>query len=200
MSESSADFDPTAIEEVFRIADRPLWLVTAAVGPRRGGLVATFVQPASIDAQDPRVVVGLAPNHFTAELILAAGAFGLHLIGAGHLDLAWRFALHSGRDVDKLAGCAWRTGASGAPLLAECLAWLDCQVADRWDIGDRIFFLAEVLAGQRCTAGTPITEADLIRLATPDQKGALRAVHDADLDVLRPLREAWSRKRSPSLP
>lgn len=196
MSDRCEDpFDAAAIEEVFRLADRPIWLVTAAAGQRRGGLVATFVEPASIDANDPRVVIGLAPNHFTAELVLAGSAFGLHLISIDHIALAWRFALASGRGGDKLAGCWWRPGASGAPLLAECLAWLDCRVIDRWDIGDRLFFLAEVLAGGRVAVGRPLTESDLLQAAAPEQHAALRAGREADLAVQRPLRQAWSKKK-----
>lgn len=178
------------------MADKPLWLVTAASGRRRGGLVATFVQPASIDVNDPRVVVGLAPNHYTTELVLAGGGFGLHLIGMDQLALAWRFALSSGRTGDKLAGCWWCPGASGAPLLAECLAWLDCRVIDRWDIGDRLFFLAQVLAGKRIAAGRPLTDADLLQAATPEQLAALSAGREADLDIQRPLREAWSKRKA----
>ena len=69
------------IEEVFGIVDREVWIVTATDGTRRGGLVATWVSQASIDREHPVVLIGIAPNHFTAELIDASRAFGLHLGG-----------------------------------------------------------------------------------------------------------------------
>src|SRR3712207_6985322 len=62
-------------------------------GGRRGGLIATFVNQASITPRYPRVVVGLARQHHTWELVEAAGSFVLHLLGEEHLD--WRSEEHT---------------------------------------------------------------------------------------------------------
>src|SRR5262245_24540361 len=93
--------------------DRELWIVTARAGQSASGLVATFISPASIVLDMPRVVVGLAKQHQTWELAEASAAFALHLIDETQLDWVWRFGLHSGRDIDKLAGLAWRPGTTG---------------------------------------------------------------------------------------
>ncbi len=53
------------IEQVFGLIDREIWIVTAAAGGKRGGLVATWVSQASIDKHTPTVVVGIAANHYT---------------------------------------------------------------------------------------------------------------------------------------
>ncbi len=103
-----------AIDQVFRRIDREVWVVTAAADSRHGGLVATWAMQASIDVGDPLVMIGLAPNHFTAELVRASGVFGLHLLRPNQLDLAWRFALSSGRTTDKFAGIESRVQATGA--------------------------------------------------------------------------------------
>jgi flavin reductase (DIM6/NTAB) family NADH-FMN oxidoreductase RutF len=179
------------IEQVFRLIDREIWIVTAAAGPRRGGLVATWVSRASLDPQAPLVVVGLAPNHYTAELALAAGGFALHLVAREQLELVWQFALGSGRDRDKLAGVPVTTGQTGAPILSKCLAWLECRVVTTYDSGDRIFFWADVVGGQRVGAGTPLTETDLIAAASPEQLAALRQDMAADIERQPPLRLKW---------
>ncbi len=169
-------FDASQIDKLFRRVDRPLWLVTAAHEGRRGGLVATYVVQASIDRDRPLAVVGLAPNHHTAELVRRSGACGLHLVGRQHLELVWRLALGSGRDVDKLDGCRLRDAAqaAGPPLLANCLGWLDARVVDCHDIGDRLFFICEIVAGSSLADGDLLTERDLIAAATPEQLAALR--------------------------
>src|SRR4051794_9615620 len=136
--------DSAAASELFRRLDRELWVVTAGSGERRGGLIAAVVNQAAIVPHLPRVLVGLAKRHYTWELVEAGGAFGLHLLAEEHLDWVWRFGLHSGRDRDKLAGLSTRPGASGAPLLTDALAWLDCRVESRLDTGDRTVYLAEV--------------------------------------------------------
>jgi flavin reductase (DIM6/NTAB) family NADH-FMN oxidoreductase RutF len=133
---------------VWARTDRPLWLITAQAGARRGGMMATFVSPASIVPALPRVLIGIAVHHHTRELIEASGVFGLHTIAEEHLEWVWRFGLRSGRAGDKLAGLATRTAATGTPLLRDAVAWLDCRVEARLDTGDRTVYLAEVLDAQ----------------------------------------------------
>src|SRR5438132_18510 len=107
--------DVTAASTLFAWLDRELWLVTAQAGPRRGGLIATFVCQASIVPDLPRMLLGVAKTHHTWELIEASEAFALHLLGEDQLDLVWRFGLDSGRGHDKLAGLECRKGATGSP-------------------------------------------------------------------------------------
>src|SRR5947209_1809805 len=119
--------DNTAASTLFAWLDRELWLVTAQAGVRRGGLIATFVNQASIVPDVPRMLLGVAKAHHTWELIEASGAFALHLLGEDQLDLVWRFGLDSGRERDKLVGLEWSAGKTGCPLLANAIGWLDCQ-------------------------------------------------------------------------
>lgn len=173
------------IESVFRLLDRAVWIVTARHGQRGGGLAATWVMQASIDPERPVVVAAIAPNHFTAELIDGSRAFAAHLIRPDQIDLVWRFALSSGRDHDKLAGLELAAGATGSPILADCLAWLDCRVTARHNSGDRIYFWGEVISGDRRGDTAPLTEQQLLSAATPEQKAALRAGLLADIAVQR---------------
>ena len=184
------------IDSVFRLVDRPVWIVTSAAGGRRGGLVATFIMQASIDPTAPLVVAALAPNHFTAELVAQSGGFTLHLVAPRQLDLLWRFSIGSGRDVDKLVGLATTTGASGSPILDDCLAWLDCRVVTRYDGGDRWYFWADVLAGGQNSAEPPLTEQALLAAASPQQRAALVANLQTDRQLHGPLRTLWRKRVS----
>jgi flavin reductase (DIM6/NTAB) family NADH-FMN oxidoreductase RutF len=177
--------DPAAIANVFAQLDRELWLLTAAAGDRRGGLIATFVNQASIVPDMPRVAVGLARQHHTWGLVEAAGAFALHLLAEEQLDRVWRFGLESGRDGDKLAGLPVRTGATGAPVLTDVPAFLDCRVEARWDSGDRTVYLAEVVGGAVNKPGPVLTMRRLIGLAPAEQLRQLKQglVRDAEFDA-----------------
>jgi flavin reductase (DIM6/NTAB) family NADH-FMN oxidoreductase RutF len=160
--------DVTAAATLFAWLDRELWLVTATAGDRRGGLIATFVSQASIVPDMPRVVVGLAKQHFTHELVEASGAFALHLLSEEHVELVWRFGLESGRDLDKLAGLDFTLGATGAPRLTSVIGWMDCRVEARLDVGDRTLFVAEVVEGQVTNFTQPLTTRRLMeRAPTP---------------------------------
>jgi len=85
--------DPTAASTLFAWLDREIWLVAAQADSRRGGLIATFVNQASIVPDMPRMLVGLSRQHYTWELIEESNAFSLHLLGEQHLDWVWRFGL-----------------------------------------------------------------------------------------------------------
>jgi flavin reductase (DIM6/NTAB) family NADH-FMN oxidoreductase RutF len=177
--------------DVIKLIDREVWIVTAqaTVVPNqpdagevkpmhRGGLLATWVSQASLDADDPVMVIGLSPNHFTAELIDASRSFALHLLRQDQAQLGLNFALGSGRDRDKFDGLETISVKTGSPILADCLAWLDCRVTDRIDHGDRIYYWASVEAAMKNTSdgqvSTPLREQGLIAAATDAQKKQLR--------------------------
>lgn len=186
-----SDQQQQAIEQAFATVNPPIWLVTASAGNRRGGLVATCVMRAAIDPERPLLIVGLAPNHFTAELVLSAGCFGLHLVTAAEADLAWMFALASGRDRDKLAGLELFQSRTGAPLLRRSLAWFDARVLTHVDAGDRLFFWADVLAAGRPGSGVPLGEGDFLASGTAEQRATLKTDRQQDIARHRPLHAAW---------
>jgi flavin reductase (DIM6/NTAB) family NADH-FMN oxidoreductase RutF len=186
--------DLEAIDSALRLVNRELWVVTAQAEDRRGGLLATWVSSASIDRAHPVMLAGIAPNHYTAELIDASGALGLHLISKKQLPTAFNFALGSGRERDKLAGLETFTAATGAPLLADCVAWFDCRVFARLATGDRTFYFADVLAGGKQSEESPLHEHELFAAASPEQKAQLIANRDADIALQHPWHVAWREK------
>jgi flavin reductase (DIM6/NTAB) family NADH-FMN oxidoreductase RutF len=197
-----------AIDAALRLIDREIWVVTAASGGRRGGLVATWVSSASIDLERPVLMAGIAPNHFTAELIDASRAFAAHLLRPDQVELAWNFSKDSGRNRDKLAGLPV-SGSTGPPVLADCLAWLDCRVFARYDAGDRLFYWADVVAaGPAKSAGTksatdlPLRERAFIRGLNDEQRRRLAQDRAADILAQRPLLDPWRKTAnlSPAAP
>src|SRR5450755_1166408 len=105
--------DFAAISQVLMQTDREVWLLTARAAGVSAGLIATFVNQASIVPELPRVVVGLAKQHHTAQAVETSRGFVLHLLTESQIDLVWRFGLHCGRDVDKWAGLACDDSAFG---------------------------------------------------------------------------------------
>ena len=183
-------------EAVFRLVDREIWIVTASDSQRRGGLTATWVSQASIDADRPLVLIGLAPNHFTATLVDASSAFALHLLRPDQTAVAWNFAAGSGRERDKLADLTSRPGQTGSPLIEPCLAWIECRVCARLATGDRNYYWADVVAGDvsaqaEVGPGRPLTERQFFSQLKDHQREQLKANRDQDILVQRPLMEAW---------
>jgi flavin reductase (DIM6/NTAB) family NADH-FMN oxidoreductase RutF len=172
--------DATTATNLFQRIEREVWIVTAAHAGRRGGLVATFVNPASIVPQMPRIVVGIAKTHETWQLIEASGAFALHLVDESQLDLVWRFGLQSSRDADKFAGVETTVAATGSPIVGEALAWLDCRVEGCLDTGDRTIYLAQVADAAIVRDQRPLNLQRLLQIAPPEKRAVLRQQMDAD--------------------
>jgi flavin reductase (DIM6/NTAB) family NADH-FMN oxidoreductase RutF len=176
--------DATAATTLFAWMDREVWLLTARAGERRGGLIATLVEPASIVPDLPRVLVNLGKQHHTAELVQASGAFALHLLPEEQIELVWRFGLASGRQLDKFAGLTVKETPTGSPLLGDAIGWLDCRVEASLDCGDRTLYVAEVLQGEVTHFTRPLTARRLLELATPGRLAELqrRRQHDSYID------------------
>jgi flavin reductase (DIM6/NTAB) family NADH-FMN oxidoreductase RutF len=188
------------IDSALRLIDRELWIITAADGQRRGGLVATWVSTASIDGERPILLAGLAPNHFTTELVQNSKGFAAHLLRTQQTDLAWNFARDSGRTRDKFANLGVETHETGSPILTDCLAWFDCRVFARYDAGDRLFFWADIVSspGHPRSGSAPsdeslsaLREHRFFQTISPEQRQHLAAARDADAAHLRPLHEQW---------
>jgi flavin reductase (DIM6/NTAB) family NADH-FMN oxidoreductase RutF len=173
------------IWQVYALLDAPVWIVTAASGNRRGGIVATTAGQASIAFEMPRQLITVAKRHHTYPLIEQSRAFAMHLISEQQLDLVWRFGLQSGRDVDKFAGLSYRTGSAGSPLLPNAVAWLECRVEACMDSGDRAIYLTAVVNGRVERADKPLTANKLFAIAPIDKKKIMdeQYEHDSKLDA-----------------
>jgi flavin reductase (DIM6/NTAB) family NADH-FMN oxidoreductase RutF len=187
----------SAIRRVFELYDPPLWLVTATHAQHRGGLIATFAVRASIVANLPRMVLGVAKQHHTWRLIEGAGGFALHLLHPNQVDLALRFGLTSGHQADKFADLPSAATPAGQPWIRAALAWLDCRVEARMDSGDRTIYLAAVTDGgtdPTASAGlAPLTVRTLYTAAPPEQRAKLDALYARDGQVDAAAILAWRR-------
>lgn len=183
----------TDARAVFDSIDRPLWLLTAAAGDRRGGMILTYVSAASLVPELPRVLIGVAKHHHTWSLLEAAGTFALHLLEEGHLEWVWHFGLRSGRDCDKLAGVATRTAVTGSPVLPG-FGYLDCRVEARLDSGDRTVYMAEVLEAGPPGPTRPLTVGAMLQRAGPGRVAELRALQARDTAIDAAAIRAWRQR------
>ena len=182
--------------EILRSIDREIWVVTAAEGEKEGGLVSTTVASASIVAEMPRVLITLSHRHFTSGLITRTGRFALHLLDREQTSLAFRFGGQSGRDVDKLAGLPMERTPSGLPVLSESVAWLECRVEARVDIGDRDVVLAEVVSSHRNRSSPPLTVQHWMSVAKEEERRMLRKLLDEDAVADAAAIAAWRESRN----
>jgi flavin reductase (DIM6/NTAB) family NADH-FMN oxidoreductase RutF len=100
----------------------------------------------SVSAAPPLVAVGLAAEGYPAEVLADVGTCALTLLAAPHGIVASRFA-SAGRPSARhlLESVPWtRAAGSGAIVLSEGLAALDCRLSSMVPAGDHVLALLEV--------------------------------------------------------
>lgn len=116
---------------------------TRPPGGRPWGLTANAF--ASVSLVPPLVLVCVDMGADTHDGLRDAGAFAVSVLAADQERIARRFAAS---DVaDKFEGIAWRSEVTGAPILEDAVAWVDCRVYAAHPAGDHTIFVGEVLAG-----------------------------------------------------
>ncbi len=126
----------------------PTVLVASAHGGQRDVMAAAWNMP--LDFSPPKVAVVIDKNTFSRRLIEASGEFVLSVPCAAQIEMVVGVGNSSGRDLDKFA--RWNLAAEPAsqvqaPLIAGCLAWLECRVyPEPHNEKTYDLFLAEVVA------------------------------------------------------
>ncbi|WP_455361657.1 flavin reductase family protein [Streptomyces sp. SYSU K21746] len=100
---------------------------------------------ASVSLDPPMLLVCLSRRSYGAEVIRTAGTFTVNVLGRDQSELAGWFATPGRpRGAAGFADVAYRTGSTGAPVLAGALTHLDCRVAQQIPAGDHTIFVGEV--------------------------------------------------------
>jgi flavin reductase (DIM6/NTAB) family NADH-FMN oxidoreductase RutF len=106
----------------------------------------TVTSVMSVAADPPLVAVGLAAGGYPAEVLEAVGSCALSVLAAEHAIVASRFS-SAGRPSARhlLESVPWtRAAGSGAVVLEQALAALDCRLERLVEAGDHVLALLTV--------------------------------------------------------
>ncbi|OPC79674.1 hypothetical protein B4N89_00780 [Embleya scabrispora] len=142
------------IEELRRVfAQWPsgVAVVTTVVDGARHGMTASSVTSVSLDP--PLVSVCLGTALHSHHMVRAGGVFAVNVLGRDQVLLGRRFAGMGRRVADRFLGADWVVAATGAPVLADCVAWLDCTIEHAYPGGDHTIFVGRIHA---CATPRPV--------------------------------------------
>jgi flavin reductase len=95
----------------------------------RSGLTATAV--CSLALSPPRVLASVNMGGQSYGLLEKSRCMSVNLLAEDHIELAKRFAAkRTQHDDDRFAGGNWRPRVTGAPVLIDALAGLDCRITE----------------------------------------------------------------------
>ena len=142
--------------EAFGTMTYGIYVLTAAHDDKINGMIASWVTQVSYDP--PLVLVAVHPNRYSHHMIEESGAFALHAIGKNQGEYLDRF---KGPDAAaKFDSIQWQPGKTGCPILEDCIAWLDCRVAQMLSPGNHTLFIGEVVAAGSADTGDALSTAD----------------------------------------
>lgn len=100
-------------------------------------------------------LVGFLPARGSSSWarIRARGVFCINILAASQAAVCRQVAGSAG---PKLEGIEWRPAGSGAPILADVVAWIDCDLHAVHEAGDHDFVLGAVRALQIETGEPPL--------------------------------------------
>lgn len=131
-------------KNVFRAHPAGVAIITAADGDGDGapaGLTASSVS--SVSAQPPILAFSLASENGSAGVVANAETLVVHLLDAGHSDLASRFARPGQERFTE--DLQWSRLPTGEPLLAGIPRALRCRILSRTPVGSSVLIAASVL-------------------------------------------------------
>ena len=149
--------DTNAKKTALRMIPYGLYVLTAH-GKDDAVAAATVNWVTQASFAPPLVVVGVKADSQTHALIKESQAFALNMLGKGQQTMAYTFFKPAVREGQKISGEPFRSGATGAPILANAPAFVECRLVDSVERGDHSIFVGEVV--EAGLAKTPEGRAD----------------------------------------
>lgn len=109
---------------------------------------------ASLSPEPPLIMVAIDNRASAHEMLDEEKAvFAVNILSQEQMNLSNRFAWV--KDEDRFAEGDWGTAVTGAPILKDALAWLDCTIHARYLAGTHTIYVGLVQASEVPRPGEP---------------------------------------------
>ncbi len=162
-------------EDYDRLRRRVLWSMPCGiyvVGSRAGDErnLMTTSWACQVATEPKAMMVSVEVAAVTHRLMLEGGVFALSTVAREDRAIVRKFVkpvlAELSTDGLTLAGFAVREDVTGAPILAQAVAWLDCRVSDALEVGSHTLFVGEVLGtGFNRAEDTPVLRMEDTRMS-----------------------------------
>jgi flavin reductase (DIM6/NTAB) family NADH-FMN oxidoreductase RutF len=153
---SGMEVDSEALRQTMRQWTSGVVIVTSAVGERRAGVtVSSFT---SVTLNPPVNLVCLQTHIETYRLIRESGIFAVSMLNVDQAHLSAQFAgfVDLPEGADRFHGVETFQQVTGAPILRDSLAWMDCRVTTIYPAGTTDIVVGEVVATGRNESEMPL--------------------------------------------
>lgn len=135
-----------------------VYLITTKLGDAQSAMTAVWVSQISKDPM--QVMLGLTPDGATTQMLLASGIFAINVLAPAHKDLAYALGRSTSSESNKFEGLQIESRVTGAPILSDAIAYLDCRLTSHTPLGSHLAVTAEVVDGGLLHEGEPAVYRD----------------------------------------
>jgi flavin reductase (DIM6/NTAB) family NADH-FMN oxidoreductase RutF len=135
--------DANAKKTALRMIPYGLYVLTAAKGDRVAAATVNWVTQASFEP--PLVAVGVKVDSHAHPLIKETKAFALNVLGKGQGPMAFTFFKPAEKQGQTISGEPYRAGTTGAPILTNTPAFVECTLESTVEMGDHSIFIGKVV-------------------------------------------------------
>ena len=125
-------------------------VVTVKKDDKINAMTAAWAIPVS--HRPALVVVHIAPQRYTHDIIMETKEFGLSILADDQMVVSQHAGTVSGRKIDKFADGTLKPKSSkviAAPVLEGCAATMECKLEKAISMGDHTIFVGRVVAMER---------------------------------------------------
>jgi flavin reductase (DIM6/NTAB) family NADH-FMN oxidoreductase RutF len=130
-----------------------LFIVTVQYRETATGVLTSWVQQCSFNP--PQTTVAVNKERDILSYLVVGATLTLNILGEENKELVSHFGKGVAPGQDAFAGLSVRREDSFAPVLSDCLGYLDCRVVSQLEAGDHVLLVAEVVQGDLFTQGRP---------------------------------------------
>jgi len=131
------------LKKVLDLLTHGVYVVGVKYGSKVNGMTAAWVN--QVSSKPPMISVAIGKTHYTSELISKAKSFSVNILSPNQMELAQKCGFISGRDQDKLKEEELTYQITGAPIISNCSAYLDCTLSHQFEVGDHVLFVGTVV-------------------------------------------------------
>ena len=130
----------------------------SVIGSKQGdqinAMTAAWVCRASIDP--PLVMVGIGFKRRSYPMIKESGRFTVSVLREDQVEVARHFGRTPKFGLEKFEDYPYVLGETGAPLLEDCLAIMECRTVSSFVTGDHEWFVGEIIREDVRNLGEPL--------------------------------------------
>jgi flavin reductase (DIM6/NTAB) family NADH-FMN oxidoreductase RutF len=108
----------------------------------------------------PLVVLGAKAGTASCDMVNESGLFCVNVIETGGTALASKFFAHVEAEGNKFGDVEFALSPNGCPVLKDSLAYFECRVREKVELGDHTVFVGEVVEAGVQREGEPMTLAE----------------------------------------